>query len=110
MRRLTNEQLIAAPGQTYRYSNMAFEVLGDLIAKVSGMSFEAYVQKNILAPLKMQHSTLLKREADPSLLTAPHVKEGDTVVVSNVYPYNRMHAPSSTLIFNPLDMFAKKVK
>lgn len=104
VRRLHNEKLIAAPGTTYRYSNMAFEVLGDLIAKVSGMSFETYVHQNILAPLKMQHSTLLKLGADPTLLTAPHVREGDSVVVSKVYPYNRMHAPSSTLISSTVDM------
>ena len=34
VRGLGNEQLIAAPGEKYRYSNMAYEVLGDLIAKV----------------------------------------------------------------------------
>ncbi|MCP4455564.1 MAG: serine hydrolase [Planctomycetes bacterium] len=104
VRRLTKEKLIAAPGEKYQYSNMAYEVLGDLIAKVSGMSFEAYVQKNVLAPLKMQHSTLLKKEADPKLMSTPHIKEGDKVIVSPVYPYNRMHAPSSTLISNTVDM------
>jgi CubicO group peptidase (beta-lactamase class C family) len=104
VRRLNSEQLIAAPGEKYRYSNMAYEVLGDMIAKVSGMSFEAYVQQNILAPLKMQRSTLLKRKANPSLMTTPHIKVGDRVVVSEHYPYNRMHAPSSTLISNTVDM------
>jgi len=104
VRRLTDEKLIAAPGEKYQYSNMAYEVLGDLIAKVSGMSFEAYVHKNILTPLNMQHSTLLKRDADPQLMSTPHIKQGDRVVVSPVYPYNRMHAPSSTLISNTLDM------
>jgi CubicO group peptidase (beta-lactamase class C family) len=104
VRRLSSEQLIAAPGEKYQYSNMAYEVLGDLIAQVSGMSFEAYVDNNILAPLKMQHSTLLKQEADSRLMSTPHVKEGDSVVVSSVYPYNRMHAPSSTLISNTVDM------
>ncbi|MFC1794212.1 serine hydrolase, partial [Planctomycetota bacterium] len=104
VRSLGNEQLIAAPGEKYRYSNMAFEVLGDLISKVSGMSFEEYVHKNILAPLKMQHSTLLKREAASKLMSTPHVKEGDKTVVSRIYPYNRMHAPSSTLISNTADM------
>ncbi|NQT02290.1 MAG: beta-lactamase family protein [Planctomycetes bacterium] len=104
VRRLGNEQLIAAPGEKYRYSNMAFEVLGDLIAKVSGMSFEDYIRKNILVPLKMKHSTLLKQKADPKLMSTPHVKEGDRIVVSKIYPYNRMHAPSSTLISNTVDM------
>lgn len=104
VRSLTDKKLIAAPGERYRYSNMAYEVLGDLIAKVSGMSFEDYVQKNILTPLKMKGSTLLKKKAEPELLTTPHVKEEGKVVVSKVYPYNRMHAPSSTLISSVLDM------
>jgi CubicO group peptidase (beta-lactamase class C family) len=104
VRRLGNEQLIAVPGEKYQYSNMAFEVLGDLIAKVSKMSFEDYIHNNILAPLKMKHSTLLKQKAEPKLMSTPHVKEGDKIVVSRIYPYNRMHAPSSTLISNAVDM------
>jgi len=104
VRGLGNEQLIAAPGEKYRYSNMAYEVLGDLIVKVSGTNFEDYIRKNILVPLKMKHSTLLKRKADQKLMSTPYVKEGDRIVVSKIYPYNRMHAPSSTLISNTVDM------
>ena len=59
VRSLTDKELIDAPGETLSYSNMAFEVLGDLIAKVSGMSFEDYVEKNILDPLDMKESTVI---------------------------------------------------
>lgn len=104
VRSLTEKELIAAPGEIFRYSNMAFEVLGDLIAKVSGLSFEEYVQENMLTPLKMKNSTLLKKEANEKLLTTPHILEKGDVVVSKVYPYNRMHAPSSTMISNVEDM------
>jgi CubicO group peptidase (beta-lactamase class C family) len=38
VRSLADEELIAAPGEKYAYSNIAFEVLGDLIAKVSGQN------------------------------------------------------------------------
>jgi CubicO group peptidase (beta-lactamase class C family) len=105
VRSLTDRELIAAPGERFQYSNMAFEVLGDLIAKVSGETFEGYVKKHILSPLGMKDSTLLRAEANPKLTTSPHVL-GDrlTVVVSPVYPYNRMHAPSSTLHSNLVDM------
>jgi CubicO group peptidase (beta-lactamase class C family) len=105
VRSLTEHDLIAAPGERFRYSNMAYEVLGDLIAKVSGQTFEGYVKAHILAPLGMKDSTLLRAEADPKLTTSPHVL-GDrmTVIVSPVYPYNRMHAPSSTLHSNLVDM------
>src|SRR5262249_10257398 len=75
VRSLTNQSLIAAPGAGFRYSNMAYEVLGDLIAKVSGMTFEDYVRINILEPLGMKSSTLLVKQASPSLLTSPHVMD-----------------------------------
>jgi len=59
VRSITDKSLIAEPGTKFAYSNMAFEVLGDLIAKVSGETFEGYVQKHILEPLGMNSSTLL---------------------------------------------------
>src|SRR5438270_8663422 len=90
VRSLETLSLIAAPGERYAYSNITFEVLGDVIAKVSGMPFEEYVRREILAPLGMVRSTLLVREADSSLLASPHVPTGaGEVVVSEVFPYNR---------------------
>jgi CubicO group peptidase (beta-lactamase class C family) len=103
VRSLADEKLIAEPGERFSYSNMAFEVLGDLIAKVSGMSFEDYVKKNILDPLEMHESTFLKKKVSPKLATTPHVMKLKTVV-SDIYPYHRAHAPSSTLHSNVLEM------
>jgi CubicO group peptidase (beta-lactamase class C family) len=105
VRSLTDRELIAAPGERYQYSNMAYEVLGDVVAKASGETFEGYVKAHILKPLGMKDSTLFRPEANPKLTTSPHVL-GDrlTVIVSPVYPYNRMHAPSSTLHSNLVDM------
>jgi len=37
--------------EKFAYSNTAYDILGDVIAKVSGESFEDYVQHNILTPL-----------------------------------------------------------
>ena len=36
---------------------MAFEVLGDVVAKVSGQNFDDYVDEHILKPLGMTRST-----------------------------------------------------
>lgn len=105
VRSLGNHALIADPGAKMQYSNMAFEVLGDVIAKVSGTTFEDYVKRSILEPLGMTGSTLLVKQADPLLLTSPHVLSASYEVdVSKVFPYNRMHSPSSTLYSNVLDM------
>jgi CubicO group peptidase (beta-lactamase class C family) len=105
VRSLSNQKLIFASGTDFRYSNMAFEVLGDLIAKVSGESFDDYVQHHILTPLKMRDSTLLIKKTDPRLMTWGHERDKDGhVFPSKVYPYNRMHSPSSNLHSNVEDM------
>lgn len=103
VRSLTDITLLAPPGEQFSYSSMAFDVLGDVIAKASGQSFEEYVQEHIFMPLGMEHTTFLMPETD--LLTSPHVlDDSGNVVVSKTFPYNRMHAPSSTLKSNVGDM------
>jgi CubicO group peptidase (beta-lactamase class C family) len=105
VRSLTNQKLLFAPGERVQYSNMAYEVLGDVVAKGSGESFDDYVQRHILAPLKMTDSTLLLKQANPALLTWGHeLDEQGVPVPSRVVPYNRMHSPSSNLHSNVSDM------
>ena len=83
---------------------MAFEVLGDMVAKVSGISFEEYVEKNILKPAGMNSSTLLYKKADPARLASGYtLNKGAVEAVAN-YPYNRAHTPSSNLHSNVNDM------
>jgi CubicO group peptidase (beta-lactamase class C family) len=96
VRSLANENLIAAPGERFAYSNIGYEVLGLLIARASGMTFEDYIKHHLLRPLGMNSSTFLKTEVPPEHATAPHILLPPTVV-SPEYPYNRAHAPSSTL-------------
>lgn len=45
-----------APGIAYEYSNMGFAMLGYIIKKVSGQSYEKYIDSNILIPLGMTHT------------------------------------------------------
>ena len=103
VRSLGDERLLFEPGTSFRYSNLAFDILGDVIAKVSGMPFEAYVETQILEPLRMLDSTFLYPESDPERRTSGHVwREGPSV--SSLYPYNRRHAPSSTLNASVVEM------
>jgi CubicO group peptidase (beta-lactamase class C family) len=105
VRSLADRNMIADPEQKRAYSNIAFEVLGDVIAKVSGRTFEDYVAVSILRPAGMTSSTLLNTEARAKPLATPHVVDDRlAVVASSVFPYNRMHAPSSTLYSSANDM------
>ena len=51
VRSVQDRTLLFAPGERIQYSNMAYEILGDVVAKASGMTFEDYVRQNILEPL-----------------------------------------------------------
>lgn len=103
VRSLADEAMIAAPDERYSYSNPAFDVLGDVVAKVSGQSFEAYVQRHIFTPLGMRDSTFLRSEVPADLATTPHFGT-PPVVLPGAYPYNRAHAPCSTLHSSATDM------
>ena len=104
VRSLDDKLLRWAPGKEFRYSNMAFEVLGDLVAKVSGKSFEDYVEENILKPVGMKSSTLLYKKADQANLADGYTLTKGTLVPVAHYPYNRAHTPSSNLHSNVEDM------
>jgi CubicO group peptidase (beta-lactamase class C family) len=48
---------IYAPGEVPAYSNYATSLAGYIVERASGEPFDAYVERHILAPLNMRHST-----------------------------------------------------
>jgi len=51
---LRKVQLTTIPGQRFQYSNQNYALLGYLIEKVTGQTWESYVQTHILKPLGMR--------------------------------------------------------
>lgn len=98
-RSLSGWRLRAEPGSTFSYSNAGFELLGLLVSRVTGTTFEDAVRQQVLAPLGMHRSTFLRGEVPGHLAASPHVGMPLTVP-EGAYPYTRRHAPSSTLHSN----------
>ncbi|WP_353126605.1 serine hydrolase domain-containing protein [Parapedobacter pyrenivorans] len=44
------------PGVTYEYSNTAFALLGEVIHRITGQPFDAYISQHIWKPLGMNHT------------------------------------------------------
>jgi CubicO group peptidase (beta-lactamase class C family) len=103
VRGLSNRKMVAAPGERFSYSNIAYNVLGDMIAKVSGQTFEAYMKEHILFPAGMPDSTFFFPEVDQDRLAVPHLRTPE-MIVNPVYPYHRADAPSSFLHSTIVDM------
>ncbi|UCH30758.1 MAG: beta-lactamase family protein, partial [Myxococcales bacterium] len=49
-------KLVCEPGSEGRYTNLDYIVLGALIEKMSGQSYETYVREHIFVPLGMTHT------------------------------------------------------
>jgi CubicO group peptidase (beta-lactamase class C family) len=94
------------PGTRYAYSNLAYDILGHVVARASGRTFEDYVQASILQPAGMHSSDFRYFRIADSLRTSPHGKRWmlGTVYRRSTYPYTREHAPSSTLNASAADL------
>lgn len=51
-----NKPLAFQPGEKFSYCNSGYVLLGAIIQKVSGETYEAYLQKNIFNPLEMKNT------------------------------------------------------
>lgn len=51
-----NQPMDFAPGERWKYNNSGYILLGAIIEKVSGKTYEDFLQKHIFAPLSMEHS------------------------------------------------------
>lgn len=67
--RLKNKPLEFTPGARFSYSNSGYILLGYIIEKLSGQSYESFLSENIFRPLKMastgydHNQQILKRRA-----------------------------------------------
>jgi D-alanyl-D-alanine carboxypeptidase len=46
------------PNTQWKYSNLGYQLLGELVARVSGMTYARYIRSRILTPLKMTSTSL----------------------------------------------------
>jgi len=104
VRRVSGFPLEAAPGERFIYSNQGYNILGDVIARVSGETYEGYVKRHILEPLGMG-CELTMEGAQRRAYARPYVMDGAyQVIPSPVFPYDRKRAPSSAMQCSLNDM------
>jgi CubicO group peptidase (beta-lactamase class C family) len=93
---------IFAPGAVPAYSSYGTTLAGYIVEQVSGEAFEAYVQKNIFAPLGMQHSSFaqpLPGHLEPMLTTAYSTGTGP------IRPFGTAQAgPATSMSSSAMDM------
>ena len=75
-----------APGVAFEYSNYGFAILGQVVARASGMRYRDYVDRNILAPLGMTATVWEAAAVPKDRLASGHHFEGDRWVPEPALP------------------------
>ncbi|MDD7914795.1 serine hydrolase [Polaribacter ponticola] len=91
------------PGKKFSYSNSGYFLLGVLIEKITGKSYEQVLHENIFIPLKMKntgfdhHSTLLKNRATGYLKTGKIYSNSNFGDMSIPYAAGSMYSTTEDL-------------
>ena len=56
LKSLTRTEVVIPPDSAFKYSNLAFSLLGEVVARVSGRPYVEYIRAEILEPLGMDSS------------------------------------------------------
>jgi CubicO group peptidase (beta-lactamase class C family) len=95
---------LTKPGKRYFYLNEGYLILGYIVEKISGMSYEEYVKNRIFEPLQMSRSFFKKEEvqADTDVAT-PYIITRDDECKKSTYAYGPISSDGG-LISNVLDL------
>ncbi len=92
------------PGTKYQYATLNYDILGLIIEKVSGESYEEYIQKNILDELDLKHTYLYKEDAKRNGDFAEGYKYNFFQARRYDAPCYRGNKPAGYIISNAKDM------
>lgn len=68
----------------FAYDNLLYIIAGEVVARVSGMPFEDYLEQKLLKPLGMDDCSATLERAKPGLVKAtPHILTGDKLEPTN---------------------------
>ncbi|MCL0048772.1 serine hydrolase [Dehalococcoidia bacterium] len=95
---------LTRPGERWFYLNEGYALLGYIIEKCSGMPYEEYVHKHVLAPLGMKRSFFSKEEVekDPDAAT-PYIITREGERKPSTYSYGGISSDGA-LISSVLDL------
>jgi uncharacterized protein YbbC (DUF1343 family)/CubicO group peptidase (beta-lactamase class C family) len=87
----------SAPGERFVYSDINFFLLGDIVARMSGMPLEQYVQREVFGPLKMHDTGFL-----PPNEKLPRIAPTERCETASAYPCNTPAAsPLRGIVHDP---------
>ncbi len=76
--------LLFEPGTSFRYSNVGYALLGAIIEKVTGESWDAWVRRNVLAPAGITNTTPKRPTGrDPGIAVGYHTEPDGSLILTD---------------------------
>jgi len=103
------------PGEKFSYSNSGYILLGYIIEKVSGKSYEDYLKENIFQPLNMvntgydHHRPLIKHRASGYVLGANELVNADYIDMSTPYAAGGLYSTVEDLYLWDRALYTEKL-
>jgi CubicO group peptidase (beta-lactamase class C family) len=104
VRSLRTEELNRPVGKSYDYANINYMILGLIVQRVSGVSYEQYVKEHILAPLDMKNTYMFESEAKRHGLAEGHQFWFGYPIAGGGVPHGRADTPAGYISSSAEDM------
>lgn len=103
--KLADATLECSPGECYAYQNVAFSVIGDVLARATGSDYEQLVRRRLLEPLGMSDASLgLDGIQSSPRWARPHVRSRNGWVSVAPKPTYYRLAPAAGVNASAADM------
>lgn len=113
--RFKGQPLEFQPGDRYEYSNSGYVLLGYIIEKVSGKSYEDFLRENIFEPLKMMntgydhHRLVLKHRAQGYIWEFNQFINAAYIDMSNLYATGGLYSTVEDLFLFDQALYTEKL-
>lgn len=90
-------------GARFQYADTGFNMLGNIVAKVSGLGYSAYIERHILRPIGMRNSGYYSGP-DGLRPSVEPFKNGQLIPLDQRWPFDPQFFPSEGLITHVGDL------
>lgn len=102
--RFKNKPLESKPGEKFSYNNGGYVLLGYIVERASGKSYEAFLRENIFEPLKMTNSGVDRNSSILNKRASGYTRQ-DNVLVNAPFIYISNLQGGGSLYSTVADMF-----
>lgn len=102
-----SDTLVNKPGSQFDYNNAEFIILGKIIEKVTGKSYEEILQQKILQPLRMANSGMMTQDKIIDKLADTYFYRDDSKMLTNDLPVYWSNWYAAGAMFSTVDDIQK---